>query len=112
MPREAAAERLTALIDALPRDPASANPSQTSAADLVALLPNGKAPGVQSVDNAFSATGSRQQQVVLAFCTFAIMILAVFAISTFVSPAPGTRVDRATPRAADAPILPPGKPFP
>src|SRR5271165_5015170 len=48
MPREAAAERLTALIDALPREPASASPSQTSAADLVALLPNGKTANVRS----------------------------------------------------------------
>ena len=42
MPREAAAERLTALIDALPREPASAIAWQTSAADLVALLPKSR----------------------------------------------------------------------
>jgi hypothetical protein len=38
MPREAAAVRLTALIGALPREPASAIPLKTGAADLVALL--------------------------------------------------------------------------
>ena len=62
MPREAAAERLTALIDALPREPASAIPSQTSAADLVALLPKSKTPNVQSSDKAFAATGLRQRR--------------------------------------------------
>ena len=39
MSREAAAERLTALIDALPHEAASAIGSKASAADLVALLP-------------------------------------------------------------------------
>ena len=43
MPREAAAVRLTELIEALPLAPASAIPSRMSAADLVALLPRGKA---------------------------------------------------------------------
>src|SRR5580704_16615987 len=55
MPREAAAERLTSLIDALPREPASAIPSQTSAADLVALLPKGKIPSIRRSDGLFAA---------------------------------------------------------
>ena len=81
MPRDAAAKRLTALIDALPREPASAVPSQTSAADLVALLPKSKTPNVRSSDEAFAATGLREQQIVMAFGAFAIMMLIVFAIS-------------------------------
>ena len=50
MPKEAAAVRLSALIEALPREPASAIPSKTSAADLVALLPKCKTPNVRSSD--------------------------------------------------------------
>ena len=59
MPREAAVVRLTALIDALPNEPASAIPVKTSAADLVALLPKGKSPDVRPSDSAFAATGLR-----------------------------------------------------
>ncbi len=42
MPREAAAVRLTALIDALPGEQPSGVPPRASAADLVALLPTPK----------------------------------------------------------------------
>jgi hypothetical protein len=109
MPRQSAAERLTALIDALPRDPASAIPLQTSAADLVALLPKGKTPDVPASDHAFSASGLRRQQIVLAFCAFAMMMLAVFAISANFSPGRGTRANPSGPRAADATLAPPRK---
>ena len=51
MPREAAAVRLTELIEALPLAPASAIPSSMSAANLVALLPKGKAVDVRSSDS-------------------------------------------------------------
>ena len=51
MPKEAAAVRLSALIDALPPEPASAIPSKTSAADLVALLPKCKTPNVRPSEN-------------------------------------------------------------
>ncbi len=112
MPREAAAERLTALIDALPRDPSSAIPSQTSAADLVALLPKSKTPGVQSSDKAFGATGLREQQIVMAFGAFAITVLIVFAISALFSPGPGNGANPSAPRAADATTAPPRKPGP
>ena len=57
MPREVAALRLSALIEALPNVPASAIPSRTSAADLVALLPKGKTSNVRPPDSAFAATG-------------------------------------------------------
>ncbi len=108
MPREAAAERLTALIDALPREPASAVPSQTSAA-LVALLPKSKTPNVRSSDKAFAATGLREQQIVMAFGAFAIMMLIVFAISALFSPGPGNGANPLAPRAADATTAPPRK---
>ena len=42
MPSDAAAARLTELIEALPRAPANAIPSRIMAAHLVALLPKGK----------------------------------------------------------------------
>jgi hypothetical protein len=89
MPREAAAVRLSALIEALPVEPASAMPSKTSTADLVALLPKGKTPNVRSSDSAFAATGLHEQQIVVAFGAFAIMILIVFVMSALFSPAPG-----------------------
>ncbi len=89
MPREAAAERLTALIDALPPEPASVIPSEANVADLVALLPKCKTPSVRSSDKAFAATGLREQQIVMAFGAFAIMMLIVFAISALFSPGPG-----------------------
>ncbi|MGO9423704.1 hypothetical protein [Roseiarcus sp.] len=110
MPREAAAERLTALIDALPREPASAVPSQTSAADLIALLPKGQTPNVRSSDKAFAATGLREQQIVMAFGAFAITMLIVFAISALFSPGPGTGANPSAPRAADATMAAPPKP--
>ncbi len=106
MSREAAAERLSSLIDALPCDPASAIPSQTSAAALVALLPKGKSPIVQASGNAFSASGLRRQQIIVAFCAFTMMMLAVFAISTFFSAGPRTEVNLTTPRATGAMMAP------
>ncbi len=109
MPREAATERLTALIDALPREPASAIPSQTSAADLVALLPKSKTPSVRSSDKAFAATGLREQQIVMALGAFAITMLIVFAISALFSPGPGNGANPLAPRAADATMAPPRK---
>jgi len=112
MPREAAAERLTALIDALPREPASASPSQTCAADLVALLPNGKTANVRSSDDAIAATGLRQAQILMALCAFATMMLIVFAISALFSPGPGTGANPSAPRAADATITAPPRPGP
>src|SRR5271167_4135676 len=63
MPREAAAVRLTELIEALPHAPTSAIPSRMSAADLVALLPKGKTANVRPSDSLFAATGLRETQV-------------------------------------------------
>ena len=102
MPREAAAVRLSALIDALPFEPASAIPSKTSAADLVALLPRGKTPNARPPDILLTATGFGQAQILVAFGAFAIMMLVVFAISTLFSPGSGSGADPLAPRAADA----------
>jgi len=109
MPREAAAERLTALIDSLLRDPSSAIPSQTSAADLVALLPNSETANVRSSDNLFAAIGLPQAQVLLALCAFATMMLIVFAISALFSPGSETGAHPLAPRALDATMAAPRK---
>ncbi len=112
MPREAAAVRLTALIDALPDEPASAIPSRTSAADLVALLPKGKTPNVRPPDSPLAETGFGQTQIIVAFGAFAIMMLVVFAISALFSPGPRSGANPLPPRAADAMTALPRKPGP
>ena len=109
MPREAAAVRLNALIDALPHEPASAIPSKASAADLVALLPKGKTSNVRPPDRIFAATGLRQTQVLVALGGFAITMLIVFAISAVFSPGPGSGANPLAPRAAEATTAPPRK---
>jgi hypothetical protein len=112
MPREAAVVRLNALIDALPHQPASALPSKTSAADLVALLPKGKTSNVRPPDSLFAATGLRQRPMLIALSAFAVMMLLVFAISTFFSPGSGNSANSLAPRAADATTALPRKPGP
>jgi hypothetical protein len=89
MPRETAAARLTELIETLPQAPASAIPSRMSAADLVALLPKGKALDVRSSDSAFAATDLRETRVLFVLSAFAVMMLIVFAMSAHFSPEPG-----------------------
>jgi hypothetical protein len=81
MPREAAAVRLSELIEALPHAPASAIPSRMSAADLVAMLPKGRALDVRSSDSPFAITGLRETQVLIALSAFAAMMLIVCPIS-------------------------------
>jgi hypothetical protein len=102
MPREAAAVRLTALIEALPGEPASAFPSKTSAATLVALLPKGKSPEVRPSDSRLAATGLRQMQILLALSAFAIMMLIVFTMSALFSAEPGTAAKPSAARGDDA----------
>ena len=94
MPREAAAARLTLLIDALPREPASAMLSQASGADLVALLPKAKTSTVGSPDSQFAATGLWDRQIVMALCAIAIIVLIVFAVLAFFPPRPGSGANR------------------
>ena len=77
MPSDAAAARLTELIEALPRAPAATIPSRMIAAHLVALLPKGKALDVRSLDSAFAAGGLRETQVLMALCALAVMILII-----------------------------------
>jgi len=110
MPREAAAVRLTELIEALPLAPASAIPSRMSAANLVALLPKGKAVDARSSDSLFAATGSRETRVLMALSGFAIVMLVLFTMSALFSPGP--RSGAAAPRAADAAAALPRKPVP
>ncbi len=109
MPREAAAERLTALFDALPREP-SGVPSRTSAADLVALLPKGKTPKIRPSDSPFGATGFRQTPRLIGLSAFVLMMLIAFSISALFSPGPDSRASPLAPRAADATMAASPKP--
>jgi hypothetical protein len=85
MPREAAVVRLTALIDALPNERAI-DISAAIAADLVALLPLGKALKTRSSDTLFAPIDSRHRQILIALSAFTITILIVFVISAVFSP--------------------------
>ena len=102
MPREAAAQRLSALIEALPREPASAIRSKTNVADLVALLPTSNAPITRRSDQAFAPTDLREPRLLLAPCAFAGMMLVIFAISALLSPGPETGANPSTTPAAAA----------
>ena len=109
MPREAAAVRLTELIEALPLAPASAIPSRMSAANLVALLPKGKAVDARSSDSPFAATGLRETRVLMALGGFAIMMLVLFMISALFSPGPRSGGNPLAPRATDATTVVPSR---
>jgi hypothetical protein len=98
LPREAAAARLTALIEALPHAPATASPTGTSAADLVALLPKLKALDARSSRSAFAAPGVRETRVLFVLSAFAVMMLIVCAMSAHFSSGPGEGANPPTPR--------------
>jgi hypothetical protein len=102
MPKEAAAARLTALIEALADEPAGAIPSKASAAALVALLPKRKGPEVRPSDSVLAATGLRQTQIHLALSAFVIMMLIVFAMSALFFAEPGTAAKPPAARGDDA----------
>ena len=102
MPSDAAAARLTELIEALPRAPANAIPSRIMAAHLVALLPKGKALDVRSLDSAFAARGSRETQVLMALSALALMMLIICAISGHYSLGPANDANPPPPRGDDA----------
>ena len=106
MPSDAAAARLTELIEALPRAPADAIPSRMIA-DLVALLPKGKALDVRSLDSAFAARGLRETRVFIALSAFAVMILIVYAISGHYSLSPGNGANPPATRGDDASTIMP-----
>jgi hypothetical protein len=109
MPREAAAVRLTELIEALPLAPPSAIPSRMSAASLVALLPKGKAVDVRSSNSPFAATSLRGTWVLIALGGFAIMMLVLFTMSALFSGRPGTGANPLAPRATDATTVVPSR---
>jgi hypothetical protein len=112
MSGEAAAGRLTALIDALPYEPASAVPTKTIAADLVALLPNSKKLNVSSPDNVLAVLGARQAQMRVALCALIALIVIVLAVSGSHSPRSGVSAEPSAPVAADATTATPRGPGP
>jgi hypothetical protein len=89
MPSDAAAARLTDLIEALPGATPDAIPSRMIAAHLVALLPKGNALDVRSLDSGFAPRGLRETQVLIALSALAVMTLMICAISAILSPGLG-----------------------
>jgi hypothetical protein len=112
MSREAAAGRLTALIDALPYEPASVIPSKTIAADLVALLPRASKLSVRSPDNELAVVGARQARIRIALCALAALSLMVFALSANFLPRSGSGAEPSAPVAANAATVMPLRPGP
>ena len=102
MPRETAAVRLTALIDALPNERTIDTPAKTIAAGLIALLPRSSDLNVRSPHSLFVALGPRQTQIRIGVCALAVLIAIVFALSTNLSPGSGNGAKPSAPRAADA----------
>jgi hypothetical protein len=105
MPRDAAAARLTELIDALPGATADAIPSRMIA-DLVALLPKGRTLDVRPSDSG-QAAGLRGSQVLIALSALAVMMLIVCAISAILSPGPANGANPPPPRGDDASMFMP-----
>ena len=101
-PSDAAAARLTELIEALPRAPANAIPPRMIAANLVALLPKGKALDVRSLDSAFAARGLRETQVLMALSALVVMMLIICAISGHFSLGSANDANPPPPRGDDA----------
>jgi hypothetical protein len=89
MPRDAAAKRLTALIAALPDEPAKDISANTTAAGLVALLPKAAGFNVGATDSAFATVGPRQAQIRFALGALAILAMIALALSANPSSAPG-----------------------
>ncbi len=85
MPRDAAAARLTALIDGLPYAPKSATPSKTTVADLVALLPAVSGLKVRCQHGAFAALRSPRTQTLVTLTALAIIVLIIFANTAFLA---------------------------
>ena len=112
MSTEAAAGRLTALIDALPHGPASAVPSKTIAADLVALLPTTKKLNVSSPDNVLAVVGVRRAQIRVSLCALVALIVIVLALSANDSPGSGNGATPSAPVADDATRVLPRSPGP
>jgi hypothetical protein len=113
MSGEAAAGRLSALIDALPYEPASAVPSKTIA-DLVALLPKTKKLNVSSPDNVLAVVGAPQARIRIALCALVLLIGAVvLTLSANHPPGSGVGAEPPTaPVAADVARATPRRPGP
>ncbi len=97
MPSDAAAERLTTLIDAVPREQPSA-PSRTSAVDLVALLPRFKTPKMRTSGSSSGTAGFRKTPMLIGLSAFILTMLIVLALSADFSFA----ANPLAPRGADA----------
>jgi hypothetical protein len=102
MPREAATERLTALIAALPDEPTMDSPAKTIAANLAALLPKAAGLSVGSSDSAFASTDLQRRQIRFALSALALMIAVVLALSVNPSSAPGSGAKPTPPPVGDA----------
>jgi len=107
MPREAATDRLTALIAALPDEPTMDSPAKTIAADLAALLPRAGSLNAPSLNSVFTAVDPQRRQVRIALSALAIVIFIVFALSANLSPGTGNGAKPSAPSAdAAATVLP------
>jgi hypothetical protein len=101
MPRNAAVVRLKALIDALPREPATDISAGTIATDLLALLPRDKL-NVRSPDRVFATVRPGQTQIVMALSAFVIMLFIAFLLSAILSAGPGYGANPGEPRSENA----------
>jgi hypothetical protein len=102
MPKEAATQRLAALIAALPDEPTADIPARTVAADLITLLPRSNSFNVRSADSAFAAVGPQQTRVRIALAALAIVIAIIFALSTNHPPEPRNTAESMAPSVGDA----------
>jgi len=89
MPSAAAAVRLTALIAALPDEPANDIPALSLAANLVTLLPKTAGFVVGPSDGVVEAVGPQQAQIRFALGALAILAMIALALSASLSSAPG-----------------------
>ena len=108
MPREAAAMRLSALIDTLPPEPRRRSIKDERRRSVRAVA-EGQVSNAHPSENMFAATRLRQTQMLVAFGAFAIMMLIVFAMSALFSPGPGVGANPSANRVADAAMTPPRK---
>ena len=106
MPREAATERLTALIAALPDEPTTDSPTKAIAADLIALLPRAGSFNARSLDSVFTAVDPQRTQIRMALSALAIVIAIAFMLAANLSPAPGNGAKPSAPPAAATTALP------
>jgi hypothetical protein len=109
MPKEAATERLTALIAALPDEPTMDIPAKSVAADLAALLPRVGNLNAPSLNSVFAAVDPQRTQIRMALSVLAILIFVVFALSASLSPRPGDGAKPSAPSADAAATVSPRK---